>query len=195
MNDQLLDFVKAMSDPDRLRIIGALSKGPLTAAQVAESTGLPLREAFNHLEFLEYVHVVLSHAAEKKQDAAYELDAVFLEQLARQQFEGQRQEYHLVTDANEETRRVLKKFLKPDGSIRQIPNTRTQYASFQVILNYVLASFETKRDYTEKEVNAILKRFHEDVAGLRRDLVDSGMLARERDGSKYWRPEKKVRPA
>jgi hypothetical protein len=41
--------------------------------------------------------------------------------------------------------------------------------------------------YTEKEVNLILKRFNADVSGLRRDLVDAGMLKRERDGSKYWR--------
>jgi hypothetical protein len=43
--------------------------------------------------------------------------------------------------------------------------------------------------YTEKQVNAIIARFHEDVAGLRRDLIDRGMLARERDGSRYWRPD------
>jgi len=41
--------------------------------------------------------------------------------------------------------------------------------------------------YTEKEVNLIIKRFNADVSGLRRDLVDAGMLQRERDGSKYWR--------
>jgi hypothetical protein len=48
---------------------------------------------------------------------------------------------------------------------------------------------ETEQSYTEKEVNMILARFHEDTPGLRRDLVDAGLLARERDGSRYWRPE------
>jgi ArsR family transcriptional regulator, arsenate/arsenite/antimonite-responsive transcriptional repressor len=195
MDAEMIDFVKAMSDPERLRIIGALSKGPLDITQVAEATGLSLRDAYNHLAFLEYVHVVLGHAAEKKQDEIYELDAFFLEKLARQQFKGKHPEYTLPPNANEETRRILKKFLKPDGSIRQIPNTRTQYASFQIILNYVLASFETDRIYTEKEINVILKRFHEDVAGLRRDLVDTGMLSRERDGSKYWRTQEEKRPS
>ena len=32
--------------------------------------------------------------------------------------------------------------------------------------------------YTEKQVNAVLARFHEDISGLRRDLIDRGMLAR-----------------
>jgi hypothetical protein len=57
----------------------------------------------------------------------------------------------------------------------------------RVILNYLINAFEVGRVYTEKEINAILKRFNEDVSGLRRDLVDAGLLARERDGSRYWR--------
>lgn len=191
----MIDFVKAMSDPERLRVIGALSKGALTAAQVAEATGLPLRKAFNHLSFLEFVHVVLGHAAAKTEEITYELDTAFLDELARRQFAGMRPEANLPADTNEETRRTLKKYLKPDGSIRQIPNTRTQYASFQVILNYVIAAFEGDRTYTEREVNEVLRRFHEDAAGLRRDLVDTGLLSRERDGSKYWRTSKDKRLA
>jgi len=27
-----------------------------------------------------------------------------------------------------------------------------------------------------------------DVSGLRRDLIDSGLMARESNGSRYWRP-------
>jgi hypothetical protein len=42
--------------------------------------------------------------------------------------------------------------------------------------------------YTEKEVNQIIRRYNEDVAGLRRDLIDRGMLQRKSDGSQYWRP-------
>jgi hypothetical protein len=39
----------------------------------------------------------------------------------------------------------------------------------------------------EKEINTILRRFNEDTAGLRRDLVDAKMLGRESDGSRDWR--------
>ena len=186
--NEMLDFVKAMSDPERLKIIGALSRGPLTAAQAAAASGLSFREAVNHLAFLEHVNVVIAHAAGKKQDEVYELDSTFLERLARQQFEGVRPGYTPAPDSEEETRRTLAKFLDPDGTIRQIPNSRTQTASFHIILGYVINAFESDRFYTEREVNAILKRFNEDISGRRRDLVDAGMLARERDGSKYWRP-------
>jgi hypothetical protein len=57
------------------------------------------------------------------------------------------------------------------------------------VLEYLLAAFEPGVTYTEKEVNSIIRRFHEDIAGLRRDLVDAKMMSRERDGSKYWRTD------
>jgi len=180
----MLDFVKALSDVDRLRIIGALSQGSLTTAQVAEQIGLPFRDAINHLAFLSHVGILLAHAAERKQDEVYELDSVFLEKLARQQFQGTRPAYVPAPEAEETARRNLAAHLNPDGTIRQIPR---QAGKLRVILNYLINAFEVDKFYTEKEVNAILKRFNEDVSGLRRDLVDAGLLARERDGSRYWR--------
>jgi len=180
----MLDFVKALSDADRLRIIGALSQGSLTAAQVAAQLDLPFRETINHLAFLAHVGILLVHAADKKQDEVYELDSAFLEKLARQQLEGMRPAYAPAADAEETARRELAAHLNPDGSIHQIPH---QAAKLRVILNYLINAFEVDKFYTEKEVNAILKRFNEDVSGLRRDLVDAGLLGRERDGSRYWR--------
>lgn len=188
LNEKMLDFVKAMSDPDRLKIIGALSRESHTASHLSEALGISLREMVNHLAFLEHVGIVIAHAAEKKQDEVYELDSVFLEQLARQQFEGMRPSFTPESNVEEETRRTLAKFLDRDGKIRQIPNSRSQPEKFHIILNYLMNAFETGRDYTEKEVNGIIKRFNEDVSGLRRDLIEAGLLARERDGSRYWRP-------
>ncbi len=182
---QMLDFVKALADPDRLRIIGALSQGPRSASQVAEQTGLSFRKAVNHLAFLSHVGILQEHAAAKRQDDVYELDAAFLEKLARQQFEGGRTTYAPPPDADGNVRRVLAAYLNQDGTLSQIP---LQPAKLRIILNYLINAFEAGRSYTEKEVNAILGRFNEDYIGLRRDLVDAGLLARERDGSRYWRP-------
>ena len=53
--------------------------------------------------------------------------------------------------------------------------------------------FEDDTDYTEKEVNTILRRFHIDTAALRRYLVDHGLMARERDGSRYWRVKEEAK--
>ena len=45
-------------------------------------------------------------------------------------------------------------------------------------------SFEWGRLYDEKEVNAILKTFHDDVASLRREFIDQRIMLRE--NGRYW---------
>ncbi len=42
---------------------------------------------------------------------------------------------------------------------------------------------------SERELTDALKETVWDPTGVRRALVDAGLLARERDGSAYWRPE------
>ena len=58
-----------------------------------------------------------------------------------------------------------------------------------VILRQVAAQFETGRQYTEPEVNAILKDIWEDFATMRRYLVEYGYLDRTKDGKTYWKHE------
>jgi hypothetical protein len=180
-NNEMLDFVKALAHADRLKIVGMLTRKPARLAEITEGLSLPTREVFNHLAFLEYVGVV------HKKDDVYELDTYGLETLARRQFEGKRPAYTPEPDLEANRQKVLATFLNADGTIRQVPNSRTQAEKFRIVLEYILAAFEPGTVYMEKEVNSIIRRFNEDVSGLRRDLIDAGMLARERDGSKYWR--------
>ena len=78
--------------------------------------------------------------------------------------------------------RVLERFLAPDGRLRAIPSKQ---AKLLVVLDHLAQSFELGDVYPEAEVNEILRRFHPDVASLRRHLVDHEFLAR-REG-RYWR--------
>jgi hypothetical protein len=166
-----------------LKIVGLLANQPADLAGISQALPLPSREGFNHLAFLQHVGVVRANAGQ------YELDTDGLEKIARRQFEGQRESYQPEEGLDQNTHKTLATFLNADGSIQQMPNSRTQAVKFRIILEYVLAAFEPGASYTEKEVNGLLLRFNADVAGLRRDLIDMGMLKRERDGSRYWRPE------
>jgi hypothetical protein len=49
----------------------------------------------------------------------------------------------------------------------------------------IAVEFEPGVRYDEKEVNAIVGRFFNDYASLRRYLIDAGLLAREH--GEYWR--------
>jgi hypothetical protein len=52
-------------------------------------------------------------------------------------------------------------------------------------LDRLAAEFAPGRHYAEREVNERLHPWHEDVAALRRYLVDEGFLSR--DQGEYWR--------
>ncbi|MHB8917728.1 MAG: DUF2087 domain-containing protein, partial [Desulfocucumaceae bacterium] len=54
------------------------------------------------------------------------------------------------------------------------------------ILRHLVKNFEANKNYTEKEVNAVLKQFYSDYALLRRNLIDYGFMDRTQDGSSYW---------
>ncbi len=175
---QVLDFVKAVSDADRLRIIGVLAQGPASIREISERLGMSYRDAFGHLGMLEFAGVV------HKSGDLFSLDDEALEALSKRQFSGQRPSYTPAPGLDPQARKVLAAFLAADGSLKQIPMPG---AKLQVVLNYLIAAFEPTAQYTEKEVNDLLRRFHPDTATLRRALVDAGLLARESDGSRYWR--------
>lgn len=181
---EMLDFVKAVSDVERLRIIGALTRGPARAADIAKKLGMPFRDAIGHLTFLAFVNVVKVQPAESKQDEVYELEPSGLENLSHRQFGGRRESYTPAPDLDQKSRKVLAAHLYADGSIREIPH---QPSKLRIILDYIVAAFTPGLNYTEKEVNTILRRFHMDVASLRRELIEAGLMQREGDGSKYWR--------
>lgn len=175
--NEMLDFVKAMSDPNRLRIIGLLSQKSATRVEVAEQLKLSPKDSLTHLGFLEFIGVVT------QTDGVFTLNNDKLAVLAKEKLAEARPMYVPAEGLDEKSKKVLGAHLNADGSIKQIPAS----PKLQVILNYLVEFFEFDKNYTEKEVNTILRRFNEDTAGLRRDLIDAGMLARESDGSRYWR--------
>jgi len=77
---------------------------------------------------------------------------------------------------------VLAVYLDQDGRLTQMPR---KHRKKLVVLDHVSRVFEPGARYQESEVNALCRSFHDDVAMLRRALVDEAFLARE-DGV-YWR--------
>jgi hypothetical protein len=179
MNEQpeILSFVKAMASAERLRIVGVLARGRATQSEIAEQLGVHVRDVFNHLAFLAEVGVIT------ETDGVYDLDEKAIESFARGQFEGKRPLYE-AEEQPEDVRKVLKNFLNADGSLKQIP---PQGNKLLIVLNFIVDAFAFDTNYTEKEVNTVLRRFHVDTAALRRYLVDNGLMDRESDGTRYWR--------
>lgn len=69
-----------------------------------------------------------------------------------------------------------------DGRLTGVP---AKLSKRLVVLDELAQSFEPGVRYPEREVNEILRRFHDDYAALRRYLIDASFLSRSE--GLYWR--------
>lgn len=73
-------------------------------------------------------------------------------------------------------RRTIRPFLDAEG--RGLLSIPTKRSTRMAVLLDLVRHFEPNREYTEAEVGAVLAPVHEDVAYLRRELVNVGYLTR-----------------
>lgn len=66
-----------------------------------------------------------------------------------------------------------------EGRLTSIPAKRSLR---RPVLARLAAAFEPDRAYREREVNTVLRRFHHDVASLRREMVAERFFVRTPDG-------------
>ena len=85
-------------------------------------------------------------------------------------------------DAPNDAAKVLRTCFRA-GRLTRLPARR---AKRLVVLDRLAQEFDVGVRYSERQVNGILRRFHPDVASLRRYLVDEGFLDRD-PGGEYWR--------
>jgi hypothetical protein len=84
---------------------------------------------------------------------------------------------------------ILRAFFDAQGRLVTVPAKRGKRL---VVLDHLAQRFEPGERYSESEVNNRLREAHDDVAALRRYLVDEGFLSRE--AGVYWRTGGSVEP-
>lgn len=89
-------------------------------------------------------------------------------------------------DNSEKSRSKLKFCYDQEGKLLRYPAKKDLR---RAVLAGISAQFQEGRDYTEKEVNAIIaaQLAFSDVELIRRELYEARFLNRLRDGSKYWK--------
>lgn len=180
---ELLTFFKALADANRLKIVGLLARQSYTVEQIAAMLGLGASTVSHHLARLSEAGLVSASA--QSYYNIYHLQTKRIEEMARRLLSSETLPKEATgIDRSAYDQKVLRDFLQPDGSLKTIPSQRKKLLA---ILGHVVNAFEPVRRYSEKEVNDILARFHEDTASLRRELVGSKLMAREGGGGDYWR--------
>jgi hypothetical protein len=159
---------KALADPARLRILGLLAERPLAGHELADRLDLTPPTISHHMRRL--VAARLVDVVPDAQSRIYSLRTDAIREISTSVLNQQ------AAPESEEENAVLRAFF--DGPrLRQIPASRKKRV---VVLRRLLERFAPGRDYTEAEVNEMLRVAHDDVATLRRELVDYGFMARDR---------------
>ncbi|MBS4538743.1 DUF2087 domain-containing protein [Clostridium sp. D2Q-11] len=77
-------------------------------------------------------------------------------------------------------------FLDEKGRVKSWPSKHLLKIE---VVKYIADKFEEGKEYSEKEVNDIIDKWHTygDYFMIRRGMIDYKLLSRKRDGSKYWK--------
>lgn len=181
----LLSAFKALADANRLKILGLLAREELSVEQLAEIIHLRPSTVSHHLSRLSEVGLVSARA--EGYYNLYRLEPGSLEALAQQLLSKETLPMMATeVDLDAYDRKIVADFLLPDGRLKTIPAQRKK---LEAVLRYLALSFEPHLHYSERQVNQILVRFHEDTASLRREMIGLGLLERTRGGEEYWRGE------
>ena len=181
MDPELVRALKALPDPTRLRLLGRLAAGAATNDELAEAARVDRPALVRHLERLRAAGLV--EDAEERGRAVIRLRHARLVELSRalDALDEQATERAAVTDPllaglSAEDAKVVRGYLV-DGRLIALPSSdRKRLPVLRWLLDRVFAE---DRGYPEKEVNAAIALVHEDVASLRRYLVDFRLVTRE----------------
>lgn len=172
---QPLELLRLLLDPSRLAVVGTLARGPRDSARLAEEAGCEVVDVLRTLAPLVQAGLVRSTAA------GYELDDEAWREVARELPQAPPPSPRVAFGMTAEEAQTLAPFFRGDRLV-ELPAQRRKRL---VVLERLALEFEPGVRYPEAEVTAVLRRFHEDHATLRRQLVDEGLL--DREAGEYWR--------
>ena len=160
---------KALADPARLRILGLLAERAHAGHELADRLALTPPTISHHMRRL--VAARLVDVVPDAQSRIYSLRTDAIREVSGSVLSDQ-----VTQPAGDEDDAVLRAFF--DGTrLRQIPASRKKRV---IVLRRLLERFAPGRAYPEAEVNELLRQAHDDVATLRRELVDYGFMVRDR---------------
>lgn len=161
---------------DRLPVVAALVLGAASLPDIAERSGVPLRDVQRVLTRLE------SAGLASVDDNAWRLHTdVLREAVMRNPWPAPRGPGVEISDDEAAASAVLRAFFR-DGRLLRIPAHRSKR---RAVLDHLARDFEPGLRYSEVEVNEKLSAYHPDYAALRRYMVEEDFLARE--NGVYWR--------
>jgi hypothetical protein len=186
--EALLRLGRAIADPMRVRILALLSERSMYGQELAEALSVATPTISHHMMLLKGADLVVverennyHHYHLHEQGFQQMAQSISIEHLRDINKALRFNEQMLTQPTEDEDRKMTREAFFKEGRLVSIPPGSK---AWQFVLEKIAESFEWGRIYDEKEVNAILKEIHPEVATLRRQLIDQKFLARER--GRYW---------
>ncbi|CAN5762833.1 hypothetical protein BH24CHL3_BH24CHL3_02720 [soil metagenome] len=175
----LAHLLKVIADETRLRILGAISAEPRTGKELAALLDLTPPTISHHMRKLTEAGIVLAERDAQRQ--RYRLNAEFLLEARRTPLgdSEEPQDAAVAGDDDEDARfraKVIRDFFIGER-LKELPAHRKRRV---IVLQHLTFLFDPDRTYKESEVNDLLRPAWDDVATLRRELVDYGFMQRDR---------------
>lgn len=177
ISEHLVEIFRALGDPARLRLLGLIAAEPRTGKELAEAVSLGAPTVSHHMDKL--VRSGLVKVERSGQSRIYTLNAEMLASFSRLARTAEQPALDAGDAADEseqerERAKTLRDFFDGDR-LKHIPAQRKKRV---IVLQHLLRRFDPQREYTEREVNDLLKQSHDDFATLRRELIDYGFMSR-----------------
>jgi len=166
------ELFKALGHPVRLLILNLVHARPRHGEELALILSLNQATISHHLSLL--VGVGLLTSAKDQYYQVYTLAPEVLSRSLTELIFMIQEDLPGRVEEDAYRKKVLATFMR-HGRLVNIP---AQLKKRQVILEKIAESFEPGQTYTERQVNLVLLDFHDDVAALRRGLVEAGLMTR-----------------
>ena len=167
-----LELLKLLADETRLDILNLLMKEDSYVEKIACELSLTPATICYHLKKMEAVGVVKCSRSQ-----FYMIYSLNRDIFDKPLYELIKKDEEVIDTEEKYRKEVISHFFKY-GRLTQIP---TQRKKREIVLSELVKAFDTGRDYHEKEVNAILTRYHEDYCTLRREMIACGLMTRHHE--------------
>ena len=173
----LLQFFKAVGQPERLRLLGILANERHSIADLVTNLGLKETAVLHNVRILKKAGLVQEQV--ENDTAVFQLNSdglLHMQQIIAGEY---------IPDTFEEE--VMKKYVQNE-TLTAIPQDARER---EIILDWLAQKFDLQHRYTEEEVTAIVANHYPYPLILRRILADNHFLMKT--GRQYWRPLPKVK--
>jgi len=177
--ESVVPIFKLLANETRLRVIGLVAEREYSAVNLARRLEVTEATMSHHLSKLMEAELVTRRV--EGTSHFYRLNSAALQAMNKSLLEPARLlKAPPSAQGDTPTARILRSFIE-DGRIRKLPEA---HGKRQVVLEWVVDQLEDRR-YKEREISAILKRYFDDYATLRRELINHRLM--EREAGVYWK--------